>query len=400
MMKTTPFHPRLVELNESGLWGHWAGYLAAPQYDLSPKHEYFGVRNAAGFFDTSPLHKYWIRGRDAELFCSYVFARDIRTCKPGRAQYTIWCDDSGYVMEDGVIFRTSPDEFLLTSAEPNFGYLSDMARRYDVEIVDCSEDFASLALQGPRSREILQQLTDEISDLRYFGFVQTKIADSPVTVSRTGFSGDLGYELLIPADDALRVLDALLAAGKAYGLRPYGDLALGMTRIEAGLPLIGVEFTSSRYAFVDEDRFTPSELGLGWLLKGIEDDSRPFVGRQAILRELREGTSRWQTVGVTISWRDYYDLFSSNGLIPVPNETPVAWESMIYNANGKRVGYATSLMYSPLLQQHIGIARVKPKYAEPGTIVYVEQTVTHEYINVAAEVTSLPFYNPERKTAT
>lgn len=399
MIKKTPFYPRLAELNESGLWVHWAGYLAAPQYDLSAKHEYFGVRNSAGFFDTSPLHKYWIRGRDAELFCSYVFARDIRTCRPGRAQYTIWCDNDGFVMEDGVIFRYSSDEFLLTAAEPNLGYLTDMARRFDVEIVDASEDYASLAIQGPRSRAILEQLTDDIAGLRYFDFVQTKIADAPVTLSRTGFSGDLGYELIIPADDALRVLDALIAAGKPHGLRPYGDTALGMTRIEAGLPLIGAEFTSSRYSFVAEDKFTPAELGLGWLLKGIDDDSRPFVGRQAILREMHEGTSRWTTVGITVSWRDYYELFASNGLMAMPDETPVAWESMIYNANGKRIGYATSFMYSPVLQKHIGIARVKPKYADPGTVVYVEQTVTHEYINVAAEVTTLPFYNPERKTA-
>ena len=215
MIKKTPFYPRLAELNESGLWVHWAGYLAAPQYDLSAKHEYFGVRNSAGFFDTSPLHKYWIRGRDAEKFLSYVFARDIRTLKAGRAQYTIWCDNDGYVMEDGVIFRYSSDEFLLTAAEPNLGYLTDMARRFDVEVVDCSEDYASLALQGPRSRAILEALTPDISELRYFGFAETKIADTPVTISRTGFSGDLGYELLIPSGDALRVFDALMDADLA-----------------------------------------------------------------------------------------------------------------------------------------------------------------------------------------
>jgi len=399
MMRTTPFHDRLAELSQTQMWGNWAGYLSAVRYDLSSKHEYFGVRNAAGFFDTSPLNKYWIRGRDAELFCSFVFARDVRTQKPGRAQYTIWCDDDGFVLEDGVLFRFSSDEFMLTSAEPNMGYLRGLARPYDVEIIDCSEDFASLALQGPRSRAILESLTPDITELRYFGFTEAKIADANVIISRTGFSGDLGYELMIPADDALRVLDAILEVGRGHGLRPYGDEALGMTRIEAGLPLIGVEFNSSRYAWTSHDKFTPDELGLGWLLKGISDDSRPFIGRDAILRERAEGTSRWRTIGIEVDWQDYFDLFESRGIPAVPDEIPVPWESMLYNAGGKRIGYATSFMYSPVLQRHIGIARVKPKYADPGTEIYIEQTVNHEYINIRATVTTLPFYNPERKTA-
>ena len=399
MMRTTPLHPRLAELSQTQMWGNWAGYLSAVRFDLSSKHEYFGVRNAAGLFDTSPLYKYWIRGKDAERFCSYVFARDIRGLKNGRAQYTIWCDDDGFVMEDGVIFRFSSDEFLLTAAEPNMGYLRSLARPYDVEIVDASKDYASLAIQGPRSRAIVESLTPDIAELRYFGFVETKIADSHVVVSRTGFSGDLGYEMMIPTNDALTVLDAILEAGRAHGLRPYGEEALSMTRIEAGLPLIGVEFNSSRYAYSEHERFTPDELGLGWLLRGIDDDTRPFIGRDAIRRERAEGTSRWCTVGITVEWADYYELFDSRGIPPVPDEVPVGWESMLYNANDKRIGYATSFMYSPVLQRHIGIARVKPKYADPGTEVFIEQTVDHEYINVRAVVTTLPFYNPERKTS-
>lgn len=242
-MRTTPFHPRLAELSQTQMWGNWSGYLSAVRYDLSSKHEYFGVRNAAGFFDTSPLHKYWIRGRDAELFCSFVFARDVRTLKPGRAQYTIWCDDAGFIMEDGVLFRFSADEFMLTAAEPNFGFLTKLSSLYDVEIVDATEDYASLALQGPRSRDIFEVLTPDISVLRYFGFTETKIANTPVIISRTGFSGDLGYEVMIPTADALRVLDAILEAGHPHGIRPYGDEALGMTRIEAGLPLIELNST-------------------------------------------------------------------------------------------------------------------------------------------------------------
>ncbi len=399
MIRRTPFHPRLEQLNESGLWGHWAGHLAAPQYDLSVKQEYVTVRTAAGFFDTSPLHKYLIRGRDAEKFCSYAFARDPRGCPPGRAQYTLWCDDEGMVMEDGVLFRLASDEFLLTAGQPNYGYLSELAADVDIDLVDCSDDLASLAIQGPRSRMILGHLIDDLPMLRYFDVTATSIAGVPVTVSRTGFSGDLGYELLIPTSGALDVLDALLEVGQPLGLRPYGDIALDMTRIEAGLPLFGREFTSSRYAFVAEDRFTPTELGLGWLLTGITDDTRPFIGRQALLREMNRRAPRWQTVGITVAWADYYELFTSHGLLAVPREIPLTWESMIYTSSGQRVGYATSFMYSPLLQKHIGIARVRPGSAEPGSRLFIEQTVTHEYLNVAATVTALPFYSPERKTA-
>ncbi|MFZ0325286.1 MAG: aminomethyltransferase family protein, partial [Actinomycetes bacterium] len=290
---TTPFHPRLAELNTAQLWTHWAGYLSATQYDVAGKHEYFGVRNAVGFFDASPLHKYEISGRDAERFLGGVLARDIRTCRPGRAQYTIWCDSSGYVLEDGVVFRHSANDFLLTSAEPNLSFLQSQVGSMEVSVEQVSEQYAMLAVQGPRSRAVLASVAPEVNELGYFGHVQSKIAGSEVTVSRTGFTGDLGYEIRIPADSALMVLDAVLEAGEPHRMRPFGDQALNILRIEAGLPLIGVEFTSSRYSFNEHDRFTPDELGFGWLLKGIDDGSRPFVGRRAIVAERAAGSSRW-----------------------------------------------------------------------------------------------------------
>lgn len=399
MIRTTPFHPRLAELNRTGLWNHWAGYLSAVRYDLSAKYEYFGIRNAAAFFDASPLYKFWIRGRDAERYLGGVMARDVRTCRPGRAQYTVWCDDEGYVLEDGVLFRHAADEFMLTAAEPNLSYLRGLIGSLDVEIVDVSDDYGVLAVQGPRSRMILEPLAPEIGALSYFAFTAAKVAGHPVTISRTGFSGDLGYEIMVQAADALDVLDAVIAAGSAHGLRPFGEDALAMARIEAGLPLIGVEFTSSRYAYNDAERVTPIELGLGWLLRNVEDDSRPFIGRRAILRERSEQTSRWTTIGLVIDWKAYQELYTGAGLVPHMNEIPVPWETMLYDDDGGRAGYATSLMYSPLLQRYIGIARVHPRLAEAGTTVHVEQTVNHEYLTVPATVTALPFFNPERKLA-
>jgi aminomethyltransferase len=398
MVLMTPFHPRLAELNTTGLWSHWSGYLSAVKYDMSAKHEYFGIRNSAAFFDSSPLYKYWIRGRDAERFLAGVMARDVRSCRPGRAQYTVWCDDAGYVLEDGVLFRHSETEFLLTAAEPNLGYLADLVGRLDVRIDDASAEYGVLAVQGPRSREILTKLAPEIGRLPFFGLTQAKIGKTAVTVSRTGYTGDLGFEIFVGADDGLAVLDTVIEAGAGHGLRPFGEQALLMARIEAGLVLIDVDFSSSRYAYTDHQRVTPVELGLRWMLKGIDGD-RAFIGRRAIRRELAEGTSRWATVGLVVDWADYDRLHAEAGLIPPKDETPLDYESMLYDSGGHRVGYATSMMYSPVLQRHIAIARVVPALSALGSTVQLELTLNHEYRTVAAQVARLPLFNPERKTA-
>lgn len=399
MVKTTPFHPRLAELNTTQLWTHWAGHLSATQYDIAVKHEYFGVRQAVGLFDASPLYKYEITGRDAEAFLGGVLARDIRTCRPGRAQYTIWCDSDGYVLEDGVVFRHSANEFLLTAAEPNLSFLQTQIGSLEVAVEDVSERYAMLAIQGPRSRATLAALTPEVSELGYFGHTQAKIGGSEVTISRTGFTGDLGFEVRIPSEDALPVLDAILAAGEPHRMRPFGDVALNMLRIEAGLPLIAVEFTSSRYSFNEHDRFTPDELGFGWLLKGIEDETRPFTGRRAILTERAEGSSRWRTVGLMVDGHAFEQLHYDAGLIPPKDEPPASWETMLYDDEDERAGYATSYAYSPMMQTQIGIARVRPELAALGTTVHVEVTVNHVYTTVPATVVAMPFFNPERKTS-
>jgi len=399
MIQTTPFYERLRGLNQSGLWTHWSGHLSALRYDMSAKHEYFAIRNSAGLFDTSPLFKYWITGKDAERFLAGVLTRDIRTCRPGRGQYTVWCDDRGFVLEDGVFFRHSEAEFFLTCARPNLGYFDDLVGRLDVTIDDVTDEYGVLAVQGPRSREILALLAPEVSDLAFFSHCQAKIGSVPVTISRTGYTGDLGFEIFVAAQDALPVLDAVLAAGDGRGLRPFGEEALLMARIEAGLVLIDVEFSSSRLAYTDSQRVTPKELGFGWMLRGIERDDRPFIGRNAIRRELAEKTSRWSMVGVVIDWQHYDALHTEVGLIPPKDETPLSYESMLYDDDGRRVGFATTLMYSPVLQRHIGLARVQPALAAPGSRVNVEITIEHAYRTVAAEVARLPLYNPERKTA-
>jgi aminomethyltransferase len=399
MVMTTPFHPRLSELNSEGLYTHWSGHLSALRYSHAPKHEYFAVRNSVGVFDTSPLFKYWIRGRDAERFLAGVMTRDIRQCRPGHAQYTIWSDERGFVLEDGVVFRHSDNEFLLTAARPNLGYLSDLSGRLEVEFEDVSPDYGMLAVQGPRSREVIAELTDDVNALRFFELVDTKIGKTPVTVSRTGYTGDLGFEIRVPAEGAVDLLDAVLEAGTGRGIRPFGEEALMMLRIEAGLPLIDVDFHNSRYVFTDHDRVTAKELGMAWMLRGLEKDDRPFIGRRAIERELADKSSRWSTVGLFIDWQAWNRLYRDAGLLPPKDENPVPWESAVYDDEHVNCGYATSLMYSPVLQRHIGMARVRPELAKPGTRVHVELTLNHKTVTVAAETGRMPFFNPERKTA-
>ena len=400
MVHRTPFHERTSALNETGLWNHWAGHLSANRYQVSDKFEYFAVRNAAGIFDTSPLFKYRIAGADAERFLSGILARDVRGCPPGHAQYTTWLDERGYVMEDGVIQHRAPDEYLLTSAEPNYGYLADRIGRLRVALEEVSLDEGALAVQGPRSRDLLCRLVPGVAQLPFFGITTGTIGGRRVTVSRTGYSGDLGYEVWCGTPDALAVWDTLWEACAGQGVLPYGLAALRMLRIEAGLLLLAVDFDSSRFAFNDAHRSTPLELGWAWMFKGLaEDDGRPFIGRRALLRELSEKTSRWRMVGLVVDWEDYDRVYTAAGLIPPKDHAPVHEDWMVYDDDRTRVGYATSFMYSPVLQRHVALARVRPDLAKRGTKVFLEFTVDHHYQQVAAHVTRLPFFNPERKTA-
>ena len=415
MIRTTPFHERTSALNQTQLWSHWSNFLAADRYQLSDKAEYFVVRNAAGIFDSSPLYKYRIGGPDAEVFLAGMLARDIRACPPGCAQYTCWLDDGGFVIEDGVVLHTKPAEYLLTSAEPNFAWFADRIGRLDVRFQEASDEIGTLALQGPRSRELLTKLVPQVEQLPYFGVAGGKIGGASVTVSRTGYSGDLGYEIWVDAPSALRVWDALWESVQGHGVQPFGLDALNMLRIEAGMLLLEADFDSSRYAFNDAHRSTPIELGWGWMFRDLKKDDRAFIGRRALEREIAGKTSRWTMRGLVLDWQDYDRVYDEAGLIPPKDHTPVIGDSMLYvggdghgvagGSSGRggdgleQAGYATSFMYSPMLQRHIAIARVRPDLSKPGTKVKLEFTVDHHYEQVAARVARLPLYNPERKTA-
>lgn len=399
MIRTTPFHDRTSALNASGLWEHWSGYLVARQYQLSEKFEYFAIRNSAGLFDSSPLFKYRIHGPDAEAFLAGVLARDIRACAVGHGQYTAWLDDGGFVVEDGVVFRTAADDYLLTCAEPNFAYFRDLIGRRRVSIEDVSEASAVLAIQGPKSREILACLTPVVGDLPYFGLAPATVAGTSLTISRTGYTGDLGYELWIPAERALAVWDAVVGAAAGRGVVPFGLTALSMARIEAGLLLLDVDFSSSRYAWNAAGRSTLLELGLGWMVRSLAGDDRVFIGRPALERELRDRTSRWKLTGLVLDWQDYDRHYDAAGLIPPKDHTPIEDEYYVYDEAGTQIGYATSLMYSPMLQRHIALARVPLDRTAAGSHVRLELPVAHRYEYFDAVVSRLPLYNPDRRTA-
>lgn len=395
MILTTPFHSRLEPLNETGLWSHWEGYLVAEKYQMSEKTEYFAIRNSAGLFDTSPLYKYRVFGPDAEAFLAGVLTRDVRTCPPGHAQYTIWCDDAGHVLEDGVVFRLSETEFMLTTARPNLGYFSDLVGERNVALEDVSTAYAALALQGPRSRALLSKVFEGAADLSYFDLVATHLDGTEVLVSRTGFTGDLGYEVWVEADMAGTLWDLIAEHASGWGVAPVGQIALLMARIEAGLLLIDVDFQSARLAWTDSERSTPFELGLGWMVGGSE---RNFIGGRA-LQHHEEDRTRWIFTGLVVDTREWADKHDRAGLIPPKDHRPHHGDLMIYDGEGGRAGWASSFMYSPMLQRHIALGRVHPSLASPGNRVRLEVTIDHEYDTVEAVVASLPLYDPERRTS-
>jgi glycine cleavage system T protein (aminomethyltransferase) len=298
-----------------------------------------------------------------------------------------------------VIFRTSADDYLLTCAEPNMAYFEALVGRHRVTIEDVSEDSAVLSIQGPRSRDILGSIAPQVCDLPYFGVTTAKVAGTKVMVSRTGYTGDLGYELWIPADKALPVWDAVSVAASGQGVIPFGMIALYMARIEAGLLLLDVDFGSSRFAWTDANRSSLIELGLGWMVRNLATDDRAFIGRPALERELRDKTSRWKLTGLVLDWRDYDRHYDDAGLIPPKDHTPIQDEYYVYDDAGTQLGYATSLMYSPMLQRHIALARVPLDRTKPGSRVKLELPVNHRYEYFDAAVTRLPLYNPDRRTA-
>ncbi len=390
----TPFHPRTSPLNRKMQWREWSGYYASSVYADAHDIEYNAIREAAALIDVSPLYKYQVSGPDALRLVDRVVTRDATKLAVGGVIYTPWCDEHGKVVDDGTIHRLDEQRFRWTAADPQLRWLRQNSTGLDVTIDEETEATAALALQGPLSRAILEDATGEsFADLRYFRRRAAKVGKVAVDVSRTGYTGDLGYELWIPTAGAVKVWDALMAAGAAYAIRPAGMLALDVVRLEAGLILLEVDYTSARHAMNPEQNYSPGEIGLGRL---VSFDKGDFVGRLALEREARAGGPARRLVGLQLDWYDIEGLYDAQGLPPAISPSVDRSPVPVYAA-GRQVGRATSHGWSPILKQAIALASVPPQYEAVGTPLAVEWTVEGKRGRVGATVVALPFLDLERK---
>jgi len=389
----TPFHERTAPLCRSLRWKDWAGYAAVCSYDTTHDREYFAFRESAGLLDVSPLFKYEVEGPDAAALLARMMVRDVSKLGVGRVGYSCWCDDAGKVIDDGTVTRLEEQRFRVTAADPTLHWLQAVGRGFRATIEDSSARLAALALQGPTSRDILRAASDaDLDALRFFGATRARIDALDVWITRTGYTGDLGYEVWVERDGALALWDALMAAGKPYGIEPAGLDALDVTRIEAGFVLLGVDYYSAPKVVLEARKSTPFEIGLGWT---VHLDRGPFVGRAALAAEKARG-SAWALVGLEVSWEALEALYESYGLPPSLPATARRDGLPVY-AGGKQVGKVTSHTWSPLLKKYVALASVLAGHAAQGTVLEMEHTVEFERRRVPAAVVPTPFFDPERK---
>jgi len=391
----TPFHSRTSALCVSHNWRVWSGYVVASSYEVLHDPEYHAIRHAAGLIDVSPLYKYDVTGDDALKFVNHVISRDAAKCALHQAMYTCLCDEEGKVIQDGTVFRLGENHFRFHLADPMLRWLQMNATGMEVNIQDVSERMAAVALQGPTSRDILNKASDaDLDRLKFFRLTFASIGEVQALISRTGYTGDLGYEMWVPAAEAEKLWDRLMEVGKAYGIRPAGMLALDMARLEAGFILLEVDYTSAEKALIPSQKYSPFEIGLG---STVSLDKENFVGRRALLEEKQRGSSRY-LMGLEIDWEDYERLYQEIGLAP---QLPLAaWRGGVpVYQDGKQVGQATTGGWSPTTKKYIALATVQSKFSRPGTELFMEVTVEHVRRKARATVVKTPFFDPPRKRA-
>jgi aminomethyltransferase len=395
MLKTSPFHPRTAPLVRAQTWRRWAGYQMASAYDPHPDREYAAIRNAAAMIDVSPLYKYRITGPDAMRLLDRTITRDMTKLKTGQVYYTPWCDAEGKVIDDGTVTRLSESAYRMTSADSSLRWLHLNSVGLNVEVEDISERMAALSLQGPLSRAVLSRAAGvDLTPLKYFRMMEAAVRGIPVAISRTGYTGDLGYEIWVASDQAVGLWDALTDEGKPYGVTPAGVWALDIARIEAGLIMMDVDYFSSHHALIEARKSSPYEINLGW---AVSPEKGPYNGHRALAAE-RKRTPAWAFVGLEVSWESFERLFAAHGL--PPQISNVAWRASapVYR-DGRQVGYATSGCWSPLLKKSLALAHLRAPHFQPGTAVKMEVTVEHRRELADAVVRKLPFFDPERKKA-
>jgi aminomethyltransferase len=391
----TPFHSRTEPLNTSLHWKHWSGYFIAVAYEEYSEPEYQAVRNGAALIDVSPLYKYDIKGKDAEALVDRLITRNATKCKVGQVIYVSWCDDAGKVLQDGTFQRLEENFFRAASVDPALHWFEAVGAGFDVDIEDVSEKMGALALQGPTSRDILNQVcSDDLNSLKFFYATSTKLGGAPVVVSRTGYTGDLGYEIWVDGENAEGVWDSLIEAGRGRGIVPAGMQALDLARIEAGFPLIEVDFWNGDMTLIEEQKSSPYEIGLGWSVNLKKGD---FIGKKALAEEKRTGTPRL-FMGLEVSWDVIEKLYAEEGLHPELSQEASRVGVPVYSGE-KQVGKATSSCWSKLLKKFIALATLDAPYAKPGTTVDLEMTVEYKRKRAQAKVVKLPFFDPPRKKA-
>lgn len=390
MLHPTPFHPRTAPLNQTQNWRRWSGYATAGLYEMTHEREYWAIRNAVALFDISPLVKYLIEGPDAVRLLDRVVTRNVQKMSIGQVIYTPWCNAEGKVLDDGTISRLGEMTFRLTAAEPNLRWLEMNAAGMDVSITDVSESLAALSLQGPKSRLALNRCAEmPLDGLKYFRLMENVIAGVPLTISRTGYTGDLGYELWMPAEAALTVWDALTAAGADFGLTAAGILALDVARVEAGLLLMETDYTAAHHALIESQKSSPFELGLGW---AVNLEKEHFNGKQALAAEQARG-SEWMLTGLEVDWVGMERLYREVGLPPQISPFTVRASLPVFSG-GVQVGYASSSAWSPVLKKYIALAHLQRPHFEVGTPLRLEVTVEHQRKFAPARVVKTPFYEP------
>ncbi len=346
--------------------------------------------------DVSPLYKYRVAGPDAESYTNRLITQNASKTAGGQVVYTPWCDPAGKIRQEGTVFRLAEDAFRICAAEPALGWFEENAPGFDVTLTDESTRLAALSLQGPHSRAVLREAGADVDSLKFFRQTEAEIGGARVEISRTGYTGDLGYELWLDAEAALTVWDALMKAGEPFLITPCGILAMDVARVESGFILIGVDYVSSEVALVDADKSSPYEVGLGWTVKL---KSGPFVGRKALAEEKKRG-SAWQVVGLEIDWDSLEKLYMDASRMPdLPYHVCRDPVPLYAGTSGAQVGQVTSKVWSQLLKKYVALATVEAPYARPGTDLAMEVTVRYSRKRAAARVVKTPFYRPERMRA-
>lgn len=390
----SPFYFRMAPLCQSFDWRNWAGYASVSVYEFSHEREYYAIRNAAALIDVSPLFKYEISGPQALRLVDRIITRDAKKCGVGQIMYTPWCDEHGQMIDDGTVARLAENHFRLTSADPNLRWFQDCGYGMNATVVDVSAELAALSLQGPNSRKVLQRVVSgaDIANLKFFRLTSASIADIPLTITRTGYTGDLGYELWVWPKHAEKLWEVLMEAGKGYGIMPVGMVAMDIARVEAALLLGDVDYVSSLKAITEARKSSPLEAGLAWAVKFDKGD---FIGRKALLAEQARG-SKWQFVGLEVDWDELESLYAAADLPPQVAGRASRVAVPVYK-NNRQIGQVTSSTFSPILKKFIGIGTVESQFAGLGTKVEMEITVEFSREKAAAVIVKTPFFDPPRK---